>query len=168
MLDETTLRKIEAQGKKGLSSQEILDVFARSGLHLSEATLRKYVQLGLLPRSVRVGEKGKHRGSKGLYPVRVVRQILVIRQMMAQQYTIEQIQKEFLFLRGELDELEEALGGIFQKLEGASRERPGGTNASILSRDVKEAEHMGRDLMGRLRTIEGRLRSPSTLQKVAG
>jgi len=168
VLDESTLRKIEERGKKGLSSQEILELFAQSGLHLSEATLRKYVQLGLLPRSVRVGEKGKHRGSKGLYPVRVVRQILVIRQMMAQQYTIEQIQKEFLFLRGELDELEEALGGIFQKLEGASRERQGGTSASILSRDVKEAEHMGRDLMGRLRTIEGRLRSPSTLQKVAG
>ena len=40
----------------------------RRGEPLSEATFRKYVQLGLLPRSVRVGRKGKHRGSQGLYP----------------------------------------------------------------------------------------------------
>jgi len=168
VLDEATLKGIEERGKKGLSSQEILDVFTRSGLHLSEATLRKYVQLGLLPRSVRVGEKGKHRGSRGLYPVRVVRQILLIRQMMTEQYTIEQIRKEFLFLRGELDELEDALGGIFEKLEGAQAERSTGPASSLLSRDVKEAEHVSRDLVGRLRTIEGRLRTPTQLVKVAG
>ena len=35
-------------------------------MKFSEATLRKYVQLGLLPRSVRVGRKGKHQGSQGI------------------------------------------------------------------------------------------------------
>src|SRR5690606_18912228 len=87
-IDESTLARIEQQHTAGLSSAEILDVFAAHNVSLSEATLRKYVQLGLLPRSVRVGTKGKHRGSKGVYPVRVVRQILQIKRMMAEQYTI--------------------------------------------------------------------------------
>lgn len=167
-IDEATLSKIEEKGARGLTSQEILDIFQTSGLSLSEATLRKYVQLGLLPRSVRVGEKGKHRGSRGLYPARVVRQILLIKQMMSESYTIEQIQKEFLFLRGELDELEDALGGIFEKLDGAMKERKEAGVSSVLAPEVKEAEHVGRDLMGRLRGIEGRLRGTPRLHKVAG
>ena len=76
-IDETILARIEKQHAAGVTSAEILDVFATHGVTLSEATLRKYVQLGLLPRSVRVGTKGKHQGSKGLYPVRVVRQHFV-------------------------------------------------------------------------------------------
>ena len=52
----------------GLSTQQIVELFAVEGERLSEATFRKYVQLGLLPRSVRVGRKGKHRGSQGRYP----------------------------------------------------------------------------------------------------
>lgn len=165
-IDESTLRSIEQKSAKGLTSQEILELMRAHGVGLSEATLRKYVQLGLLPRSVRVGEKGKHRGSRGVYPVRVIRQILAIKQMMAAEYTIEQIQKEFLFLRGELDELEDALGGIFEKLGKAALGRE--SAVPLLGRDVKEAEHVGRDLVGRLRTIEGRLRVPAKLQKVAG
>ena len=88
-IDEATLSRIEKDHAAGLTSVEILDVFAQHGIALSEATLRKYVQLGLLPRSVRVGRKGKHQGSQGIYPVSVVRQILRIKQMMAERYTIE-------------------------------------------------------------------------------
>jgi hypothetical protein len=95
MIDELTLQHLERSHADGLTSVEILDVFARNDIPFSEATLRKYVQLGLLPRSVRVGKKGKHQGSQGLYPASVVRQILRIKQMMSQSYTIEQIQKEF-------------------------------------------------------------------------
>src|SRR6185503_20086322 len=80
-IDEAMLIRIEREHAAGLSSAEILDVFAVHGIQLSEATLRKYVQLGLLPRSVRVGRKGKHQGSQGVYPVQVVRQILHIKQM---------------------------------------------------------------------------------------
>ena len=97
MIDAQTLAQLEKAHAAGLTSAEILDVFARHDVQLSEATLRKYVQLGLLPRSVRVGRKGKHQGSQGIYPVSVVRQVLRIKQMMAESYTIEQIQREFLF-----------------------------------------------------------------------
>src|SRR6188768_1410802 len=117
MIDAETLAQLEKAHGAGLSSVEILDVCARYDVQLSEATLRKYVQLGLLPRSVRVGQKGKHQGSKGVYPVSVVRQILQIKRMMADSYTIEQIQKEFLFMRSDLEQLERTLDSIFKTLD---------------------------------------------------
>ena len=119
MIDDPTLSQIERKYALGLTSVEILDVCASHDVSLSEATLRKYVQLGLLPRSVRVGRKGKHQGSQGVYPVSVIRQILRIRQMMSESYTIEQIQREFLFIRNDVEQLEQMLTRIFKKLEGA-------------------------------------------------
>ena len=95
-LDEATLARLEREHEAGLSSAEILTLLEQHGVKFSEATLRKYVQLGLLPRSVRVGRKGKHQGSQGMYPVAVVRQILRIKEMMADDLTIEQIQREIL------------------------------------------------------------------------
>lgn len=153
-IEDFALEKIESDYAQGLTSKEILALFSRHEISLSEATLRKYVQLGLLPRSVRVGSKGKHQGSKGVYPVRVIRQILLVKSMMAQDFTIEQIQKEFLFLRGDLEQLETTLGGILTKL-GDATEAAGFTGG--LSREVKAAETVGRDLMMRLRTLESRL-----------
>ena len=65
--------------------------------------------LGLLPRSVRVGRKGKHQGSQGMYPVGVVRQIKRIKEMMASDFTIDEIQREFLFARSDIEETERTL-----------------------------------------------------------
>lgn len=76
---EASLRELERTRPDGLTSAEILDLLATSGMSFSEATLRKYVQIGLLPRSVRVGQKGKHLGSRGLYPTEVVRRIALIK-----------------------------------------------------------------------------------------
>src|SRR5512138_2347210 len=80
-LTESDLRRVERQRPDGLTSSQILQVFAEVGVRLSEATLRKYVQLGLLPRSVRVGRKGKHQGSCGLYPSTTVRRIQAVKKM---------------------------------------------------------------------------------------
>src|SRR5246127_912454 len=104
LLEDRELDEIERAWPDGMTSRQIVDVFETRGIRFSEATLRKYVQLGLLPRSVRVGRKGKHRGSCGLYPANVVRQIVRIKEMMADDLTIEQIQKEFLFVRGDIEE----------------------------------------------------------------
>src|SRR4249920_3958994 len=109
MIYAETLAQLEKAHVAGLTSAEILDVFARHDVPLSEATLRKYVQLGLLPRSVRVGRKGKHQGSQGVYPVAVVRQILRIKEMMADNYTIEQIKRDVLFMRSDIQALEATL-----------------------------------------------------------
>ena len=86
---ESVLEEIEREHSKGITSAALLNFFADKGIRFGEATLRKWVQLGLLPRSVRVGRKGKHQGSKGQYPVRVVRQIIRIKRLMADGMTIE-------------------------------------------------------------------------------
>src|SRR3712207_1701644 len=81
LLDEEEIAEIERAWPNGLTSRQIVDVFESRGIRFSEATLRKYVQLGLLPRSVRVGRKGKHRGSCGLYPANVVRRVNLVKGM---------------------------------------------------------------------------------------
>lgn len=167
MIDEPTLHKLEREYSAGLTSVEILDVFASHDVSLSEATLRKYVQLGLLPRSVRVGRKGKHQGSQGVYPVSVVRQILRIKQMMAESYTIEQIQREFLFIRNDVEQLEQMLGRIFKKLDGVLKERKQERSAQAVHRDVLDARGISKDLMARLVAIEDKLTKRTRIESVA-
>src|SRR5882724_8843118 len=167
MIDTETLAQLEKAHAAGLSSAEILDVFASHDVSLSEATLRKYVQLGLLPRSVRVGRKGKHQGSQGVYPVSVVRQILRIKQMMSESYTIEQIQREFLFIRNDIEQLEQMLGRIFKKLDGVLKERKQERSAQAVHRDVQGARGISKDLMARLVSIEDKLTKRTRIENVA-
>lgn len=167
MIDDATLSQIERSHARGLTSAEILDVFARHDIALSEATLRKYVQLGLLPRSVRIGKKGKHQGSQGVYPVGVVRQIVLIKQMMAESYTIEQIQKEFLFIRSDVEQLEQLLEGIFEKLDDVVRQRRREHSAQTVARDVGDARSLSKDLLARLTAIETKLTSRARMETVA-
>ena len=56
--------RLEASYPHGISAAQIVDFFAPRGVKLAQATFRKYVQLGLLPRSRRVGEKGNLRASR--------------------------------------------------------------------------------------------------------
>ncbi|MEI9940440.1 MAG: hypothetical protein WDO69_24770 [Pseudomonadota bacterium] len=167
MIDDPTLSQLERTYAAGLSSVEILDVFASHDVSLSEATLRKYVQLGLLPRSVRVGRKGKHQGSQGVYPVSVIRQILRIKQMMAESYTIEQIQREVLFIRNDVEQLEQMLSRIFKKLEGVLKERKQERSAQAVHRDVLDARGISKDLMARLVAIEDKLTKRNRIESVA-
>ena len=167
MIDDPTLSQLERKYAAGLTSVEILDVFASHDVSLSEATLRKYVQLGLLPRSVRVGRKGKHQGSQGVYPVSVVRQILHIKRMMAESYTIEQIQREFLFIRNEVEQLEQMLSRIFKKLDGVLKERKQERTAQAVQRDVSDARGISKDLLTRLIAIEDKLTKKNRIESVA-
>lgn len=140
-----------------MSVQEVVDAFVGRGGKLTEATFRKYVQLGLIPRSTRVGRKGKHRGSQGLYPSTAVRQIDHIRRLMGQGITIEDIQREFLFVRGDVDALERQLERIYSALERAMEARHEG-GADRTDRDaLGEARVVGADLLSRLESIERRL-----------
>ena len=166
-IDPATLARIEKERAQGLTSAEILDLFALHGIQLSEATLRKYVQLGLLPRSIRVGRKGKHQGSQGIYPVAVVRQILRIKQMMAEDYTIEQIQREFLFMRSDLQALEQTLDSLFDKLDRIVVEKKKDATAKAVARDVNDARAISKDLLVRLFAIESRLTSRAKMERVA-
>src|SRR5665811_2376493 len=102
------LSRIEREHAEGVTSEQIVDLFVRRHLRFTEATLRKYVQLGLLPRSRRVAIAGAQRGSQGLYPATIVRRIQHLKSMLAH-YTIQEIQREFLFVRGDIEELQGAL-----------------------------------------------------------
>ena len=108
-LTEAQIRDIEANSPDGLSSQQLVAVFEDAGIKFSEANLRRYVQLGLVPRSRRVGQKGKHLGSHGVYPIRAVRRINTIKKLMAERYTIEEIQAKFLTFKDSIETLDEAL-----------------------------------------------------------
>lgn len=165
-IPEKALARIERQHAQGMTSAEILGVFAQHEVTFSEATLRKYVQLGLLPRSVRVGRKGKHKGSKGVYPVGVVRQIVRIKQMMANDYTIEQIQKEFLFVRSDIEQLERTLGSIFDKLESAAGEKKSEAYARVVARDVGDARELAKRMLTKLVAIESKLTSRTEVEDV--
>ncbi|MCK6551071.1 MerR family transcriptional regulator [Myxococcota bacterium] len=93
---------IERAHAEGLSSKQIITLLADHGEHLTEATLRKYVQLGLLPRSRRVGQKGKHRGSRGIYPIEVVRRLHELRRAMTSGDTLESLARATHAVRAKL------------------------------------------------------------------
>ena len=151
------LEIFERKHATGITSAELLDACANMEVQMSEASLRKYVQLGLLPRSVRVGRKGKHQGSQGVYPVSVLRQILRIKEMMADNYTIEQIQRDFFFMRRDLQQLEETLQCIFSTLTKVMQQRSRSSYAQDVGRDIEGAKRASNELVSRLEGIEERL-----------
>lgn len=116
-LSEAQIRAIEAQSPEGLSSQQLVAVFEEQGVKFSEANLRRYVQLGLVPRSHRVGQKGKHLGSHGVYPVKAVRRINTIKKLMAERYTIEEIQAKFLTFKDSIESLDDAIEALVAQFE---------------------------------------------------
>ena len=106
VLSSEEIRNLEMAYPLGIPSSMIVDVFVQSGHRFSEATLRKYVQLGLLPNAKRVGAKGRNRGSSGLYPVTVMRQINDIKAALDRGATLEEIRLSTVGLQGEVWDLQ--------------------------------------------------------------
>ena len=161
---ESALLALEQAHPEGVAIQQVVEAFERLGDRLTEATFRKYVQLGLLPRSVRVGLKGKSRGSQGLYPVTVVRRIDTIRRLMGQGYTIEEIQKEFMLVRGDVEEVSRSLEKVWNSLGGMLEQRGGD---ALAMRQVEEARAMGAALVEKLEAIEKRMSVRARLARAA-
>src|SRR5512142_1554396 len=105
-LQPAEIERFERTHARGVTCRDVVQLFQGRGARLSAPTFRKYVQAGLLPRSRRVGRKGKHTGSTGLYPVAVVRRIDLIKRMMAEGLTLEDIGESFVALRHRLDDVE--------------------------------------------------------------
>jgi hypothetical protein len=166
--DETELRAIEGQNPQGFTSQRIVELFQDRGIRLSEATFRKYIQMGLLPRSVRVGRKGKHQGSQGVYPVGTVRQINEIKRMMSLDYTIEDIQRQFVMVRAEIGDLARRIEDLLGRIDGAIAAGPLEQDvARSLSRELGEARRYAEQLIAKLERIEGSLGAGARARKVA-
>jgi DNA-binding transcriptional MerR regulator len=166
-ITDEALDHLEREHPQGLTSAEILDTLAAHDIKFSEATLRKYVQLGLLPRSVRVGRKGKHQGSQGMYPAGVVRQVQRIREMMAEDYTIEEIQRQFLFVRGDIEDLERSMSKVFDALYEVARDKRSETTGRVVALELAAAEHLADDLIAKLTKIEERLMTQAALTRRA-
>lgn len=158
LLDDREIDEIEKAWPDGLTSRQIVDVFETRGIRFSEATLRKYVQLGLLPRSVRVGRKGKHRGSCGLYPAHVIRRVNVVKGMMAEDRTIEEIQRSFARFKDEIEGVEKNLRNLIASFEREARApEVDADGRRELEREIVEAKRAAGELVRRISSLERRL-----------
>jgi DNA-binding transcriptional MerR regulator len=165
---ESELAELERLHADGISTHQVVELFADRAVPLSEATFRKYVQLGLLPRSVRVGRKGKHRGSQGLYPATVVRQIELVRRLMAQGYTISEIQQELLVVGSDIDALARQLERVLEAVQRAAAGRGESERGDeVIARAVADARALAAELIGQLRAIERRLAMRARMARAA-
>ncbi|MFO0581758.1 MAG: MerR family transcriptional regulator [Anaeromyxobacter sp.] len=152
LLDLSEIERIEAERASGITSVEVVKLFEARGAKLSASTFRKYVQLGLLPRSRRVGRKGKHTGSTGLYPASVVRRIAVIKRMMAEGYTVEDIRGSFVTVRNRLEDVETGLRDLVKDLSAKARVHP---RRRRFEEELERAEREARTALRRLEKVGG-------------
>ena len=138
-LNATEIRRIEKQFADGIKAGAVVEVFRAKGHRFSEATLRKYVQLGLLPKSRRVGVRGRHRGSSGLYPVGIVRLVNEIKRALEQGATLEEVRFGGVALAGELDVLRHLCDEVLQRFrESIDRNADDGERAGLGRRLVAQ------------------------------
>jgi DNA-binding transcriptional MerR regulator len=161
LLTDQEVEALEAKYADGISAVQVIDIFVSRGVRFSEATFRKYVQQGLLPRSRRVGRKGKHRGSMGVYPAKTVRRINELKRLMADGYTIEEIQEQFLRYTDLIETLDEGISEFFSRLDdevaGPQFDKQARRN---LERELGEARRVADELMRRLDGLSRRVAAP--------
>jgi hypothetical protein len=118
-LSEEITKKLEQQYIDGITSVDVVKIFRDRGFRFSQSTFRKYVQLGLLPRSFRIsaGNKGKHRGSKGVYPFAVVKKINEIKRMMSEGLTLDDIVRASQKFSQEIIGLDSGLQKLFKEMK---------------------------------------------------
>jgi DNA-binding transcriptional MerR regulator len=161
LLSDAEIDELEATYAEGISAVQVVELFTSREIRFSEASFRKYVQLGLLPRSRRVGRKGKHRGSMGVYPAKTVRRINEIKRLMADGYTIEEIQAQFMRFTDTLENLDEGFSEFFSRLEEEVAEpRFDNQTRRSLTRELKDARQAADDLLARLDGLSRRVATP--------
>ncbi|MEO0814149.1 MAG: hypothetical protein AAFY60_14900 [Myxococcota bacterium] len=132
LLSEGELKKLEKRFGDGISSADIVEAFSSRGERFSEATLRKYVQLGLLPRSQRVGTEGRHRGSSGVYPIKTVRLVNSIKRALEEGQTLSEIRLGAIGLEGDLVMIRQCCQQMMERVaEVVDLERDRGKRAGM-------------------------------------
>jgi hypothetical protein len=161
VLQEEELRAIEGVYADGITAVQIVDVFTSRGIKFSEASFRKYVQQGLLPRSRRVGRKGKHRGSLGVYPAKTIRRINHVKQLMADGYTIEEIQGQILLYTDLVETVDESLIQLWIRLADDIGRLDEKLQRELL-KDLGDARKEGERLVKSLNALTRRVAAPRT------
>jgi hypothetical protein len=148
LLSASELKRIEHRYAEGIDSGAVVQIFQKKGERFSEPSLRKYVQLGLLPTSRRVGARGRHRGSSGLYPVVVVRLINDIKKALQQGSTLDELRYGRVGVLGELQALMRASEVAVDRLREATRHQ-----------ERKKRAALRKELEGRARSLNRELRA---------
>jgi hypothetical protein len=161
LLREEELKAIETAFPDGLTAVQLVDAFTSRGIKFSEASFRKYVQQGLLPRSRRVGRKGKHKGSLGVYPPKTVRRINYVRQLMHDGFTIEQIQGQFLLYTDLVEGVAENLVELCARLVRDSETLEPGARKEV-TKELGEARKDGDRLVDTLDKLSRRVAASRT------
>jgi len=115
-LDPRELEAMEHRHPDGLTTRELVAFLNARGVQFSEATLRRYVQLGLLPASRRVGLRGRNRGSRGIYPTATLRRVVAVKQLLERGYTLQEIGDSFLVLGGVAEQIGEEIERLLVRL----------------------------------------------------
>ena len=166
-ISEPELMQIERAHPSGLTSAQIIQIFQSRGVRFSEATFRKYVQMGLLPRSRRVGSKGKHRGSRGVYPSVTIRRINSIKGLMASSFTIEEIQLSLKSFKDQIDAVETAMSELFGGFEREiAKPKFDRSERRALDKQLGEARRVAGDLVRQMIRLESRVAVPDKSQRM--
>jgi hypothetical protein len=161
LLTEEQLRAIETTYRDGLTAVQLVDAFTSQGIKFSEASFRKYVQQGLLPRSKRVGRKGKHKGSLGVYPAKTVRRINDVKRLMTEGFTIEEIQGQFLLYTDLVEGVGENLIELCDRLARDAERLDAAVRREVM-KELTEVRKDGGDIVERLNVLTRRVAAPRT------
>ena len=159
LLSEEQLRATETAFPDGLTAVQVVDAFTSRNIKFSEASFRKYVQQGLLPRSRRVGRKGKHKGSLGVYPAKTVRRINTVKRLMQDGYTIEEIQGQFLLYTDLVEGVAENLLELCTRLARDAEKLDTGARREV-GKELTEARKEGDRLVEKLGELTRKVAAP--------
>jgi len=108
---------------------------------------------------VRVGRKGKHRGSCGIYPAHVIRRVNAVKGMMAENLTIEEIHRSFARFKDDIDTVEKDLRDLLSNFEREVK-APAAQNLEKrreIEREIVDAKRAATELVRRIASLERRL-----------
>lgn len=163
LFTESEVSELETGHAEGVTAAEIVEMFSERGLRLSEATFRKYVQRGLLPRSRRVGRKGKHRGSLGVYPAKTIGRVNAIKRLMDEGFTIDEIQAGYFRYTDLVEALEERVVDLFALFDQDLKDASFDTKARRhVKKDIAEARKTADDLLRRVGELSERFSGSSS------
>lgn len=151
------LARLEREHLDGLTMFQILGALAEQGIRVSEATFRKYVQLGLLPQSrlTRCGQGGRHSGSQGLYPPETVRYLLLIKARLSAGAALADLCQEIGLLH-RIEGLRHRWRRLRQSLLAKARQAPPKTSQAV-SAEITALDRGWEELVTLLRGLANTL-----------
>lgn len=167
-MSEEVLRAVEVRHPSGMTAAVVVESLGAMGVHFTEASLRKWVQLELLPKSERVGHRGALGGSQGMYPATIVRRVIAIKRLLADGLSLEEIRSRGLLFENDLEDLERRLERVLGELEQGLKGQRDEVAAEQVRRELREARALSSVLVGRLRSVRSRMRVSGERERATG